>query len=70
MMMQMSAVLNRKCSGWIILHKVWKVLNQVIPHDFHQNHDLPSNFSAKRAFPFPSCVPKRLMLYCQIKEFN
>lgn len=53
-MIQMSAVLKRKCSELIILHKVWKVRNEVLPHGFHQTHDFPSNFRAKRTFPCTS----------------
>lgn len=72
MIIQMSAVLKRKCSGLIILYKVWKVLNQVLPCGFHRTHDFPSNIRAEfsHAPLFPYCVPKLLMLYCQSKELN
>lgn len=53
-MIHVSADLKREHSGFIILHKVWKVLNQVLSHGFHQTHDFSSNFSANRAFPCTS----------------
>lgn len=49
-MIQMSDILQRNCWELIILHKVQEVLNQVIPHDFHQTHALPSNSRAKWTF--------------------
>lgn len=69
----MSAVLKRNHSGLMILHKVWKVLNQALPLDFHKPMTFLPILVQRELFHaplFPYCVPNLLMPYCQIKELN